>query len=119
MHYRRTLKEFSEGILIPPNAPGVTTKGSVTKVVVDSTTHTPTTEALPPSYSTRRLASLDCQPALFELHRTLPERTSVRVDRIPACTAVHRPLRFPRRTCRSLALVDTRRIRDGPRCHVV
>lgn len=48
-------------------------------------------------YATVRIAH---QPALLGLRRTPPERTSVRVDRIPPCSTVHY-LRFPCRSCRN------------------
>ncbi|KAG8212872.1 P-loop containing nucleoside triphosphate hydrolase protein [Butyriboletus roseoflavus] len=55
---KRIFKELSEGTLVLPNAPEMTTVGSDNPMVIDSTPHTPTTEAPPPSHPTQPFASL-------------------------------------------------------------
>ena len=58
---KRIFKELSEGTLVLPGAPDMSTDGSDTPMVIDSTPHTPTTEAPPPSYLARPFASLVSQ----------------------------------------------------------
>ncbi|KAH0833427.1 P-loop containing nucleoside triphosphate hydrolase protein [Lanmaoa asiatica] len=55
---KRIFQELSDGTLVLPEAPEMTTEDSDTPMIVDSTPHTPTTEAPPPSYPTRPFASL-------------------------------------------------------------
>ncbi|KAF8556501.1 AAA-domain-containing protein [Imleria badia] len=55
---KRIFKEFSEGTLVLPDAPEMTTDNSDTPMVVDSTPHTPTAEASQPTYPIRPFASL-------------------------------------------------------------
>jgi ribosome biogenesis ATPase len=55
---KRIFREISEGILTLPDAPEMTTDNTGTPMVIDSTPHSPTTEAPPPSYPIRPFASL-------------------------------------------------------------
>lgn len=55
---KRIFKEISEGTLTLPDAPETTNDNIDTAMVIDSTPHTPTTEAPPPSYPIRPFASL-------------------------------------------------------------
>ena len=58
---KRIFKELSDGTLVLPDAPEISTDNSDTLMVVDSTPHTPTAEASLPTYPIRPFASLAIQ----------------------------------------------------------
>ncbi|KAI9459628.1 hypothetical protein HD554DRAFT_2295666 [Boletus coccyginus] len=55
---KQIFTELSEGTLVLPDAPEMTTDNSDTPMVIDSTSHTPMAEAPPPPYATPPFASL-------------------------------------------------------------